>query len=108
MLVFNLLNVTSYTANATICLPNVTPNASRWNIGCVGSPHIGAGVGHVHFMLFVSISFALGDNTNVFSVEYGLRNNISINHREICVQGINFFLFSLDLFSTLNELYFIQ
>ena len=27
------------------------PNASQWNIGCVW---------HVHFMLFVSISFALG------------------------------------------------
>ena len=36
------------------------PNAWRWNIGCVGSPWIGAHVGHLHFMLFVSISFALG------------------------------------------------
>ena len=36
------------------------PNASQWNIGCVGSPGIGACVGHVHFMLFVPISFALG------------------------------------------------
>ena len=37
-----------------------TPNASQWNIGCVGSPGIGACVGHVDFMMFVSISFALG------------------------------------------------
>ena len=44
-------------ANAKIC---VTPNASQWNIGCVGSPGVGACIGHVHFMLFVSISFALG------------------------------------------------
>ena len=29
------------------------PNAGQWNIGCVGSPGVGAGVGHVHFMLFV-------------------------------------------------------
>ena len=36
------------------------PNASRWNIGCVGSPYDGACVGHVYYMLFVSISFALG------------------------------------------------
>ena len=36
------------------------PNASQWNIVCVGSPGVGAHVGHVHFMLFVSISFALG------------------------------------------------
>ena len=43
--------------NAKIC---ATPNASQWNIGCVGSPCVGARVGHVHFMLFVSISFALG------------------------------------------------
>ena len=44
-------------ANAKIC---VAPNASQWNIGCVGSPRVGVRVGHVHFMLFVSISFALG------------------------------------------------
>ena len=39
--------------------PMPTPNASRWNIGGVGSPTRGACIGHVHFMLFVSISFAL-------------------------------------------------
>ena len=42
--------------NAKIC---VTPNAIRWNIGGVGTPTRGAGIGHVDFMLFVSISFAL-------------------------------------------------
>ena len=36
------------------------PNASQWNIGCVGSSGVGAGIGHVHFRLFVSISFAFG------------------------------------------------
>ena len=40
--------------------PNVRPNASWWNIVCVGFHRVGAGVGHVDFMLFVSISFALG------------------------------------------------
>ena len=30
-----------------------------WNIGCVGSPRIEACIGHVDFMLFVSISFPL-------------------------------------------------
>ena len=45
--------------------PTPTPNASQWNIGCVGSPGVGspgvgAHVGHVHFMLSVSISFTLG------------------------------------------------
>ena len=28
------------------------PNESKWNIGCIGSPRIGAHVGHVHFMFF--------------------------------------------------------
>ena len=36
------------------------PNASRWNIGRVGSPRVGAHIGHVHFIFFVSISFTLG------------------------------------------------
>ena len=40
--------------------PTPTPDASQWNIGGVGSSGIGAGVGHVHFMLFMSISFASG------------------------------------------------
>ena len=37
-----------------------TPNASQWNIGCVGYQTQKLRIGHVHFMLFVSISFALG------------------------------------------------
>ena len=44
----------------SISISNATTNTSQWNIGCVGSPGVGARVGHVHFMLFVSISFALG------------------------------------------------
>ena len=40
--------------------PMQTPNASRWNIGRIGSPTQGAGVGHVHFMLLVSFLVALG------------------------------------------------
>ena len=40
--------------------PTRNPNASQWNIGCVGSSGVGAGVGHVHFRLFGSISFAFG------------------------------------------------
>ena len=35
-------------------------NASQWNIGCVGSLALGLCVGHVHFIFFVLISFALG------------------------------------------------
>ena len=45
--------------NFKICVtPNADPNASLWNIGCVGSQNFR--IGHVHFMLFVLISFALG------------------------------------------------
>ena len=40
--------------------PTPTPDASQWNIGGVRSSGVGAGVGHVHFMLFMSISFASG------------------------------------------------
>ena len=35
------------------------PNASQWNIGSVGSPTQNFRIGHVHFMFFVLISFAL-------------------------------------------------
>ena len=49
--------------NGSTNQPNAStnkPNMSRGNIGHVGSPHIGARVGHVDFMLFVLISVALG------------------------------------------------
>ena len=36
-----------------------TPNASRWNIGGVGSPMQNSRIGHVDFMLFMSLSLAL-------------------------------------------------
>ena len=39
--------------------PTQNPNVSRWNIGGVGCPTRGAGVGHVDFMLFVSILLLL-------------------------------------------------
>ena len=47
------------------------PNMSRWNIGHIGSPSIMARVGHVYFMLLVSISFALGSQFR-FPLEYRL------------------------------------
>ena len=40
--------------------PTQNPNASQWNIGCIGFQTQNSCVGHLHFMLFVSISFALG------------------------------------------------
>ena len=44
---------------------NSSPNASQWNIGCVGSPTQKSCVGYVHFMFLVLIS-------TQFPVEYGL------------------------------------
>ena len=50
------------------------PNASQWNIGCVGFETQNYCVGHVHFMLFVSISFALGSQRKrSFQWNMGLR-----------------------------------
>ena len=40
--------------------PTRNPHASQWNIGYVGSLVLGLCVGHVHFIFFVFISFALG------------------------------------------------
>ena len=58
-------------ANLKFALPLMrTPNASQWNIGCVGSPTQNFHVGHVHCRLFVSISYAL------FAVEYGLNGRL--------------------------------
>ena len=52
--------------NATPHLPNTTPNVSRWNIGCVGSPCVGGCLGHVQG---VTLSWAMlqsGCAVNVF------------------------------------------
>ena len=56
--------------NAKPNAPNAkpgAPNASQWNISPVGSPCVGAHVGHVHFMCFVLISFMLGNANPVSS-----------------------------------------
>ena len=62
--------------NAEFCItPNtkpkicVSPNASQWNIGCVGSQTQISHTGHVHLIFFVLISFLFGSQ---FPVEYGL------------------------------------
>ena len=56
----SLADPTQVPMNPTRVTPNAKPNSSWWNIACVGSPSVGARVGHVHFVLFMSISFALG------------------------------------------------
>ena len=53
--------------------PTQNSNTSQWIIGCVGFQLQNSCVGHVYFILFVSISFALGgQRKHSFSVEYGL------------------------------------
>ena len=48
-------------AKPKICItPTPNPNASQWNIGCVGYQTQNFRIGHVHFMFFVLISFAFG------------------------------------------------
>ena len=62
-------------AKHKICVsPMQNPNASEWNIGCVGSLALGLCVGHVHFIFFVLISFALGSRRKQsFQWNMGLR-----------------------------------
>ena len=64
-----------YLKNAkTLRYPTRNPNASQWNIGCIGSRTENTGVGHVHFMSFVLISFALGSQREpLFQWNMGLR-----------------------------------
>ena len=48
-------------ANFEICVsPNAKPNATQWNVGCVESQTQISRIGHVLFIFFVLISFALG------------------------------------------------
>ena len=59
--------------------PTRNPNACRWNIGCVGCATREAGVGHVHFMFFVLISFALGIQSKPsFQWNMGLTQTLSV------------------------------
>ena len=62
-------------AKPKICVtPTPTPEHSQWNIGGVGSPTQNFRIGHVHFMLFMSISFASGtQRTLIFQWNMGLR-----------------------------------
>ena len=59
--------------------PTPNPDASQWNIGCVGSLALGLCVGHVHFIFFVLISFALGSRRKrSFQWNMGLRHTHDI------------------------------
>ena len=62
--------------------PTPNPNASQWNIVCVGFSAFGLALAMYIFIFFVSISFALG---SVFPVEYGLKYYVFIIHNFIFV-----------------------
>ena len=63
-------------ANAKICIiPTAKPQQeSAEYIGSVGSPGVGAGVGHVHFFFFVDFIRI----KSRFSVEYGLNDTYKV------------------------------
>ena len=72
-------NTNPWRPNANPYGSKVTPNTSQWNIGGVGSSGVGARVGLVNFMMFVSISFAVGtQRKRVFSGIWAL------TYRYIC------------------------
>ena len=65
------------TRNIQFALPPMqNPNAGQWNIGCIGSPTQNFHIGHVHFRLFVLISFALGTQREP-SLQWNMRYRIS-------------------------------
>ena len=69
---------------AKICATsNAKPNASQWNIGCVGSPTQNFRVGHLHFMLFVLISFASG-NQREPSLQWNMSLRPNLNMKYSC------------------------
>ena len=55
-------------------------NASQWNIGCVRSLALGLCVGHVHFIFFVLISFALGSapDARIFALPNAKYTNVLV------------------------------
>ena len=55
--------------------PMQNPNASQWNIGCIGFQTENFLIGHVHFMFFVLISFAFGGQRKP-SIQW----NMGFNH----------------------------
>ena len=65
--------------------PTPNPNTNQWNICCVGSQTEIFRVGHVHFILFVSISFAFGSQRKPgFRWNMGLRLHIYHWNYHLC------------------------
>ena len=71
-----------------ICVtPDANPDASQWNIGGVGFATQDFRAGYVHFMLFMSISFASGTQRKlVFQWNMGLRH-VPVNSGPAVISG---------------------
>ena len=50
--------------------PKQNPNASQWNIGCVGSQTQISCVGHVHFFFLCRFLFPVEYGLKIFNIEY--------------------------------------
>ena len=64
-------------------------NKCQWNIGWVGYQTQNLRVGHVHFMLFVSISFALGSQrkcTFQWNMSFRINQGLSKKESQITIQ----------------------
>ena len=84
--------------------PTRHPNASQWNIGCVGSPTQNFGVGHVHFTFFGVNFISVGYR---FSVEYGLIIQ-SIYTYQICIDVIKSDSSHIKIFLIANNMYLLD
>ena len=60
------------------------PNKSQWNVGCVGFHMQNFRVGHVHFMLFVLISYAFGGQRKP-SIQWNMGFKVRGQSRLICI-----------------------
>ena len=67
--------------------PTRNPNASQWNIGCVGSQTQISCVGHVHFSFYDVDFIRVGSH---FSAEYGLK--FDTQHRGLATGRQGLFL----------------
>ena len=81
--------------NTTLHLPNATPNASRWNMGIVGFPHVAAHIGHVHFRLFGSISFPV--SSGIWALAFTVYTTFT------AIKGLSFIISALHYLYRYND-----
>ena len=83
--------------------PTPTPDASQWNIGGVGPFGVGAGVGHVHSMFFVLISFAFCSQREP-SFQWNMGFKIYLYYKKLLAKTPFFHKYFLNMdISVINE-----